>query len=194
MDINHKKNCALILIDLQKGFHESNYWGKRNNPNAEEKIIHLLSVFREQRLEIIHVQHLSTEENSPLRPGQNGAEFISGLGPLFGERVFQKSVNSAFIGTSLENYLRSKEITTLAMAGFTSDHCVSTTARMASNQGYEVSIVHDATVTFDRAGIDGAIYPAELVHQVSMASLNKEFVRVLSCNKLERLISERALA
>jgi len=179
------QNHALMLIDVQKGFLESDYWGNNNNPNLEKNIGHLLKTYRDLKIEIIHIQHLSTEEKSPLRPGQKGVEFIHGLEPQLGERIFQKSVNSAFIGTSLENYLKSKKISSLTLAGFTSDHCVSTTARMASNYGFEVLIINDATSTFDRIGIDGAIYPAELIHKISMASLNKEFARVLTCNELE---------
>ncbi|MEA9355972.1 cysteine hydrolase family protein [Bacteriovorax sp. PP10] len=173
------------MIDAQKGFLESDYWGKRNNPNLEKNIEHLLKIYRELKLPVLHVQHLSTEEKSPLSPGQKGVEFISELEPEFGERIFQKSVNSAFIGTNLEKYLKSNKIKSLTMAGFTSDHCVSTTARMASNLGFDVLIAHDATATFDRIGIDGAIHPAELVHQISLASLDKEFANILSCYELE---------
>lgn len=185
MNIYHKSH-ALVLIDAQKGFHESDYWGKRNNSIMEKNIEHLLKIYRELKLPVIHVQHLSTEEKSPLRPGQKGVEFISGLEPQFGECIFQKSVNSAFIGTNLEKYLKSKKIKSLTMAGFTTDHCVSTTARMASNFGFNVTIAHDATATFDRIGIDGTIHSAELVHQISLASLDREFAKIISCYELEK--------
>lgn len=182
----YSKNHALILIDAQKAFHDSDYWGKRNNPDFEKNIEHLLKIYRELKLPVLHVQHLSTEEKSPLRPGQNGVEFISGLEPKFGERIFQKSVNSAFIGTNLEEYLKSKQINSLTMAGLTSDHCVSTSARMACNLGFDITIAHDATATFDRIGIDGTIHSAELVHQISLASLDKEFAKILSCNDIKK--------
>jgi nicotinamidase-related amidase len=178
------------LIDVQNGFLESNYWGKSNNLNFEKNIGRLLKIYRELELPVLHVQHLSTEEKSPLRPGQSGVEFISGLEPRFGERIFQKSVNSAFIGTNLEKYLKSKKIKSLTILGFTSDHCVSTTARMAKNLGFEVLIPHDATLTFDRVGHDGTLYSAELVHQVSLASLEKEFAKVLSCGEIEKNLQE----
>jgi nicotinamidase-related amidase len=51
---------------------------------------------------------------------------------------------------------------------------------MASNLGFKVTLIADAMATFDRKGIDGQIYPAELVHQVSLASLNEEFAKVES--------------
>lgn len=181
------ENQALIVIDVQKGFLNESYWGKRNNPNLLENVMALISNYRKLKLPIIHVQHLSLEEKSPLRPGQIGVDFINGLGPEFGERVFQKSVNSAFIGTNLDAYLRSQKITSLILVGFTSDHCVSTTARMASNLGYHVIIISDCVATFDRK-LFGKEYTAELVHEISLASLRGEFGEVVRLVEFEERI------
>ena len=179
------QNHALVLIDVQKGFLNSEYWGKRNNPDFEEIAKNLLETYRDLKLPVIHVQHISVEKLSPLRPGQEEVEFIPGFEPQPGERVFKKSVNSAFIGTDLEVYLKSQDIKTLVMVGFTSDHCVSTSARMASNLGFTVIIIDDCTVTFDRQRL-GSLYPAELVHNVSLASLNGEFASILSAAEFKQ--------
>lgn len=176
------KNVALVLIDVQEGFNDP-FWGKRNNPQAEQKITRLLDLFRKASLPVIHVQHLSTNENSPLRPGQPGVELMAPMAPLGTERIFQKRVNSAFIGTDLDKHLRSENIGILVMVGFTSDHCVSTSARMAANLGFSVVVVSDATVTFDRQGVH-ATYPADLVHDISLASLNGEFATVMTSNEV----------
>lgn len=102
------------------------------------------------------------------------------------EKVFNKSVNSAFIGTGLEAYLKKEGLSSLLLAGFTSDHCVSTTARMAANLGFETAIVENATATFDRRGPDGVLYEADLVHKVSMASLHNEFAKIVTLDELKR--------
>jgi nicotinamidase-related amidase len=89
-------------------------------------------------------------------------------------------VNSGFIGTDLEPYLRANGIDNLVIVGLTTDHCVSTTARMAGNLGFTVTLVEDATATFERNGPDGIHYSADLMHRAALASLHGEFATVRS--------------
>ncbi|MGE0171149.1 MAG: cysteine hydrolase family protein [Oligoflexales bacterium] len=173
---------ALVLIDVQKGFNDVR-WGARNNPEAERNIGDLLAKFRSRALPVIHVQHLSKELDSPLRPDSPGVEFMDGLGPAKNEPVFQKCVNSAFIGTDLQTYLHSQSIVSVVVVGFTTDHCVSTSVRMAANLGFQATVVSDATATFERR-MGERLFPAQVMHETSLASLNGEFAIVLSTEAL----------
>ena len=101
------------------------------------------------------------EPDSPLRPNLPGVEFKPEAAPLPGEIIFQKSVNSAFIGTDLESHLRSEQIENVVIIGLTTDQCVSTTTRMAGNLGFNVLLVSDATAAFNKTGPDGKEYSAE---------------------------------
>ena len=51
---------------------------------------------------------------------------------------------------------------------------------MAGNLGYETFLVAAAMATFDKKGINGQIFPAELIHQTALASLDKEFATVIT--------------
>lgn len=89
--------------------------------------------------------------------------------------VFVKSVNSALSGTGLETFLRSGGLETIVVSGVTTDHCVSTTVRMAANMGFRVSLASDACHCFDRTLPDGRVIVAEDVHYAALASLSREF-------------------
>ncbi|MBC7882280.1 MAG: cysteine hydrolase [Anaerolineae bacterium] len=174
--------AALLLIDVQKAFDDP-VWGHRNNPEAEHRIAELLSFWRKASQPVIHIQHLSVLPHSSLHPNHPGCAFKPEAQPEEGEVIFQKSVNSAFIGTDLEVHLRERGIQKLIIVGLTTDHCVSTTTRMAGNLGFEVNVVEDAVATFDRE-FRGKHYPAQLIHETALASLDGEFAKVLAAADL----------
>lgn len=177
------KNTALILIDVQQGFDDP-MWGKRNNPDAEENIALLLKHWRDAKRPIIHVKHCSVNPIYPLHPDNPGNAFKPEVTPIDGEPIFRKTVNSAFIGTNLEAYLREQGINDLVIVGLTTDHCVSTSTRMAGNLGFNVLLVSDATATFAKTGPDGREYSADELHAVNLASLHDEFCQVVTTKPL----------
>ncbi|RZJ56002.1 MAG: cysteine hydrolase [Flavobacterium sp.] len=182
-------NPALILIDIQKGFLETAYWGgDRNNVNAEQKAAELLEIWRSKKLPLFHIQHCSSNPDSILNESHSGNEFQDIVKPLEGETVIKKNVNSAFIGTNLKELLDNSKITNLVIIGLTTDHCVSTTTRMAGNFGYTVYLVSDATATFNKKGINGEEFSPEIIHQTALASLNEEFAQVVTSDFIKEII------
>jgi len=183
-------NTVLIVIDVQQGFDDP-LWGKRNNPRAEENIATLLKAWRTTDHPIIHIQHFSQEENSPLRAGDPGSQFKEQAQPQAHELIIQKSVNSAFIGTHLEQILHTHHFHTLVIVGLTTDHCVSTTTRMAGNLGFDTYVISDATATFERTGYDGKKYTAAEIHDGALASLHHEFATVVDTQHMLAMLNEQ---
>ncbi|MEO9967399.1 MAG: cysteine hydrolase family protein [Reichenbachiella sp.] len=176
---------ALVLIDIQDGLDAKGYYGaERNNPTAEDNCKLLLDHFRESEQPIFHIKHNSTLDDSPLHPSQPGNQIKSIVSPVADEPIFEKNVNSAFIGTPLEEELNKLNISRLVMVGLTTEHCVSTSVRMAANLGFEVLLPMDATAAFSKVGANDVFYDAETIHQTTLATLKDEFATILSTNSV----------
>lgn len=171
-------DAVLILVDVQQAFNDP-AWGRRNNPQAEQRIAELLAAWRTARRPLVHVHHRSRRPDSLFHPDAPGFRVKPEAAPVPGETVLYKDVNSSFIGTGLEQRLRAQGATTLVICGITTDHCVSTTTRMAGNLGFTALLVSDASATFERTGPDGRPYSAELMHDTALASLHGEFAEVV---------------
>ena len=182
---------ALLLIDVQRAFDDPK-WGPRNNTDAEANIARLLATWRAVAAPVAHVFHDSRTPGSPLHPASPGNAPKPEAMPRAGEPQFRKNVNSGFIGTSLEAYLRGQGIERLVVVGLTTNHCVSTTVRMASNLGFITAIVSDATATFDRKAVDGRHRSAEEVQDAALSDLNEEFATVVTTDQLAGVPQEVA--
>jgi nicotinamidase-related amidase len=189
MSISKLDNPALILIDIQKGFTETDYWGgDRNNVNAEQKAGELLEIWRNKKLPLFHIQHCSSNPNSILNESNPGNEFQDVVKPIEDEIIIKKNVNSSFIGTNLKELLDNAKIKNVVIVGLTTDHCVSTTTRMAGNFGYNTYLVSDATATFNKKGLNGENFSAEVIHQTALASLNDEFAKVVTSDFIKEIV------
>jgi nicotinamidase-related amidase len=180
--------CGLLVVDMQLGFDDPS-WGRRNNPMLEARVAKLLRAWRAFAAPVIHVHHCSKSPTGCFRPGTRGCEPKADALPLAGEPVYRKWVNSAFIGTTLEADLRARGIASVVVVGLTTNHCISTTVRMAGNLDFATYVVADATATFDRAGADGRLRRAEDVHDAALGDLHEEFAQVVATDAVVAALS-----
>ncbi|MEV5436806.1 cysteine hydrolase family protein [Streptomyces sp. NPDC052682] len=173
------ENAALVVVDVQKGFEETGFWGPRNNPGADDRIASLIDVWQVTGRPVVYVRHDSVTPQSPLRPGCAGNAFKEyverrrGKGGEGAELLVTKTVNSAFYGTpDLGAWLEAQGIAQLVVVGIQTNMCVETTARMGGNLGYDVVVPLDATYTFDLAGPFGWRRSAEELAQAAAVSLH----------------------
>ncbi len=175
---------ALLLIDVQKGINDLRYYGgpagRRNNLKAEGNIKSLLNQWRSQGRCVAFTRHDSIEANSPLKLSLETGQQLEGMEIKPGEIAVEKSVNSGFIGTSLELDLRRARIHRLVIVGFFTNLCVETTTRMAGNMGFDCYLVHDACATQSRVGPDGTVYDPDLLHNISVANMHGEFCTAIT--------------
>ncbi|WP_327257743.1 cysteine hydrolase family protein [Streptomyces sp. NBC_01244] len=166
-------NSALLVIDVQQGFDDPEFWGPRNNPAAEENIAALMDAWQETGRPVVLVQHASRTAGSVLSPDRPGYAFKDFVAERAGGAALHvtKSVNSSFYGTpDLADWLTAQGVGQLVVAGIQTNMCVETTARMAGNLGYEVLVPLDATHTFDLAAEPGPDAPRLTADQLATAT------------------------
>ncbi|MEH7117166.1 isochorismatase family protein [Neobacillus vireti] len=175
---------ALLILDVQKGFDDP-FWGERNNDDAEQNIARLQTEWRKRKGTIIYTKHLSLLPDSPLHyKHKQGTEFKEIVKPLSSEIVYTKNVNSGFIGTELETYLKDNQIHSLIITGLSTQHCVSTTTRMSANLGYQTYLVEDAIAAFGITDHKGVYHNAASVQELELAMLQKEFATIVTTDDI----------
>ena len=180
--------AALLSIDVQQGF-DLQPFGPRNNPDMEANGLALLQGWRQAGRPVYVVRHDSRVPGSPLTPGTPGNALKAGFEPLPGEPLVTKSVNSAFIGTDLEARLRAAGVRQVVLFGISTDMCVSTTARMAANLGFDLVVVGDACHTWSQRTPEGELLDGELLHRAHLTTLHSEFGRVVRTAELLRALA-----
>lgn len=177
---NWESSTALIVVDVQKGFDDAEYWGPRNNGDCEANVGKLIGAWRDHGWPVVYVRHSSENPSSPLRQGTPGFEFkdvVTGDPDL----LITKSVHSAFHGdTDLDEWLKQHEISGVAVCGIQTNMCCETTARVASDLGYEMIFVLDATHTFDVVTPTRKVYRAREIARYTAVTLEADFGSVMN--------------
>lgn len=175
------QHTALIPIDMQQGF-DLPPIRPLSNSKLDQNGLTLLHYWRRQNWPVLHVCHDSIHEDSTLHPKHPGNAMREGFRPQGAEPMIHKSVNCAFVGTDLELRLRRLNIKKVVLFGLYADMCVSTSARIASNLGFDTYVVADACASIDQQDIDGKTIPGEMILRANLATLNTEFAKVIKLN------------
>lgn len=148
---------ALIVIDMQRAFDDLDFWGATTNPDCERNVAALVGAWQASGEPIVVVRHDSTSPHSPLHPDNAGNDLMDAVAAVEPAVLVTKNVNSAFYGDpDLQAWLSEQNIRELVICGIQTNMCVETTARMGGNLGYDVTVVLDATRTFDlTADVEG---------------------------------------
>lgn len=174
-------NAALIVIDVQQAFDDP-MWGERDNPDAEANIGALVDAWSRAVRPIVLVRHDSAEPGSPLAAGAPGNAFKDVIADVPHDLLVAKQVNSAFLGEpDPHGWLAARNIRQLVICGIQTNMCVETTARIAGNLGYDVTVPLDATHTFDLEGPGGVRLTADELARATAVNLEGGgFARVRS--------------
>ena len=145
--------AALIVIDLQKGIASL----PTVHPMGEiiARSAQLARAFRERGLPVVlvNVTAGAPGRTDAARPKfslpPDWTDLVPELEQHPGDHIISKQRVSAFIGTSLDDYLRQRGATQVFLTGVATSAGVEATARSAYDHGYNVVLVVDAMTDRD---------------------------------------------
>ncbi|WP_312069803.1 isochorismatase family protein [Lelliottia nimipressuralis] len=136
---------ALINIDTQQSFHHREYWQEEGFEAFQQAMLGLIEGCESRGIPVVDIFHVDDTGPFSLQSG-----YVTPMSFLRHQPavVFQKHVHNAFTDTGLDHWLRERDINRLIICGLRTEQCCETTARVASDLGYAVTFVSEATLTF----------------------------------------------
>ncbi len=117
------------------------------------------------------------------------AERIRAEASRRGHTVTLLPSDSVAAGRAALEDAKAGRIDRLVIVGFFTNMCVETTTRMANNLGFDTYLVPDGCATTNRVGPDGTDHDPEVVHQMSVANLDREFCTAISPDAAAALLT-----
>jgi nicotinamidase-related amidase len=139
---------ATIVIDVQESFRVRPLWRTASNPAIVDDVNRLVGAARERDELVIWVLHAEPGTDGDFDPARGHVRLQDGLAAAPGEPTLTKTAHNAFTTTNLQQILVAQGIGRVVVCGIRTEQCVETTARLASDLGYDVTFVTEATVTF----------------------------------------------
>jgi nicotinamidase-related amidase len=177
-------DSALLVIDIQNDYFPGGAMELDGADAAGAKAGVATKKFRENKLPVIHVRHLSVRPGATFfLPGTRGAEIHPLVQPLPGEMVIEKNFPNAFRNTGLKEFLEKQNIKSLVVAGMMTHMCVDASVRHAADLGYKITLLGDACATRAQS-YGGETVPARQVHAAFLAALNGFYAKVVNTHEL----------
>jgi nicotinamidase-related amidase len=180
------EQSALLVIDAQDSFKVLPRWARRSSPDFEANVDRLVQAYRAAGLPVVFVLHTDGDES--FAPGSPHVKLMDFLVRRENEPLLTKNTRNAFTSTNLQEVLEKLGVRRLVITGIQTEQCCETTARLASDMGYDVDFVTEATMTFPIAHPD---LPEELstdkVIRRTEYVLRKRFARIA---RVEPLVAE----
>lgn len=139
---------ALLVIDVQESFRQRPLWRTLDNPALIANVGRLVEAARAAGHLVVWVLHAEPGTGGLFDPESGHVRVVDELKPAPGEHLVVKTSHNAFSTTNLQQYLTSAGVTAVTTCGLRTEQCVETTTRVASDFGYPVTFVTDATGTF----------------------------------------------
>jgi nicotinamidase-related amidase len=168
-------DTALIVIDVQESFRHRPYWSDADAPAFMQRLQTLIDGARQRGIPVAQVFHVEDSGVFSLASGHVVA--MAGL-DLKPDAIFHKHRHSALVGSGLPVWLTERGIRRLIVSGIRTEQCCETTTRHASDSGYEVDYVGEATLTFAMTDRHGRQWSAAEIRARTELVLDQRFARI----------------
>jgi nicotinamidase-related amidase len=177
-------NVCLVLIDLQNDYFPGGNMSLVGIEEAAANAKRMLKRFRELKLPVIHIQHVSTRPGATFfLPDTAGVAINQTIAPRSDEIIIIKNYPNGFRGTSLLEALKKVESKSLVFCGAMTHMCIDATARAAFDLGFACTVSHDACATKDLKFREETV-KASQVHAAFLAALSGTYADVLSTEEI----------
>jgi len=173
-------STALLVVDVQESLRHRPYWQNADVPAFIERQQALIDGAKARGLPIVQVLHVEERGVFSLASG-----FVRTLSPLVIEPdvLFHKNRHSALVGTGLDVWLIQRGIRCVIVSGARTEQCCETTARHASDLGFDVDYVMEATLTFASTDRHGTVWSAQDIKARTGLVLEGEFARIVTVDE-----------
>lgn len=168
-------DTALLVIDVQESFRHRPYFREEGVPAFLERQQALIDGAKAAGIAVVQVFHV--EDSGPFAEGSG---LVTALTPLriAPDAVFRKRRHSALVGTGLDVWLTRTGIRRLIVSGIRTEQCCETTTRHASDLGFAVDFVGEATLTFPMTDAAGRAWSAAEIRARTELVLAGRFARI----------------
>jgi len=180
-------NTALLVIDVQESFRQRQAdWQARTNPHVVEQVDRLVTAARAAGDLVVWVLHTEPGSGGVFDPANGFVRPIEPLAPIDGEPLVRKTSINAFTTTNLHQLLTANGIREVVVCGIRTEQCCETTARVASDLGYDVRFVTDATSTsgIETNGPLAAVSGAEIVARTESVLAARGFATIVTTDEV----------
>jgi nicotinamidase-related amidase len=182
-------DTALIVIDVQESFRQRPYWNEEDVPLFVTRLQALIDGAREQGIPVVQIFHI--EGSGVFSVASGFVTTLTGLS-IRPDATFQKRSHSALIGSGLDVWLVQHGIRRVIVSGIRTEQCCETTTRHASDSGYEVDYVTEATLTFPMTDRIGRVWSPREIKERTELVLDGRFARIATVEEVLGRVAEVA--
>jgi nicotinamidase-related amidase len=169
------KPTALLVIDVQESFRHRPYFRPDELPSFFDHSQRLCDAAKSRGWPIVRVLHVEDEGAFSLASG-----WVAPMPELVytPDLIVHKQRHSALVKSALPAWLTEHGISRLIVSGLRTEQCCETTTRHASDSGYAVDFVTEATLTFPMQHPNGRKYTTQEIRERTELVLHDRFARI----------------